>query len=181
MEVIYYVAMSVDGYIATADGGVAWLEPYHEDHGYQSFYDSIDALLMGSRTYEQVLTFGDWPYQDKPCWVFSQRPLEASREDVILTDQTAEKVLGELGTRDLQRAWLVGGAVLAASFRAVGLITEFIVSVIPTILGDGIPLFGAAGPEERLHLIESAPFKDGIVQLRYRANRSGMETKPPSV
>ncbi len=64
-EVVYYVAMSLDGCIATADGGVEWLAPFEsggEDRGYVDFYSSIDSLLMGSRTYEQILSFGDWPY-----------------------------------------------------------------------------------------------------------------------
>jgi dihydrofolate reductase len=172
MEVIYYVAMSLDGYIAAADGGVEWLEPYTEDHGYQAFYDSIDALLMGSRTYEQVLTFGAWPYPGVPCWVFSQRPLSASRDDVFVTDKTPEDVLAELEAQDMRRVWLVGGAGLASSFRDAGLITEYVISVIPNILGDGIPLFSAAGPMETLRLVESVPFEDGIVQLRYRADRA---------
>ena len=77
-------------------------------------------------------------------------------------------MLAELNERKLQRAWLVGGAALAASFRSAGLITEYVVSVIPTILGDGIPLFDKGGPAESLTLINSKQYGDGLVQLRYR-------------
>jgi dihydrofolate reductase len=67
-EIIYYVAASLDGYIAMPDGGVDWLSPYNtanEDYGYSAFYGSVDALIEGSRTYEQVLGFGEWPHPGK--------------------------------------------------------------------------------------------------------------------
>ena len=76
LEVVYYVACSVDGLIATPDGGLDWLTPFEsssEDYGYAAFYDSIDSVLVGSRTFEQSLTFGGWPYPGKPAWVFSAR------------------------------------------------------------------------------------------------------------
>ena len=76
IEIVYYVACSLDGFIATRDAGVDWLstvEAEGEDYGYREFFDGVDAMLMGSRTYEQVLGFGQWPYGDKRCVVFSQR------------------------------------------------------------------------------------------------------------
>ena len=91
--VLYYVAASLDGYIATHDGGVEWLSPFEgtgEDYGFAQFYASVDALLLGSRTYEQSLTFRVWPYPGKLCWVFSQRPLPVSRPEVILTPAGSE-------------------------------------------------------------------------------------------
>ena len=142
-DLVYYVAMSLDGYIATSDGGVEWLTSSgagEDDYGYSEFYATSDALLMGSRTYEQILTFGDWPYEGKPCWVFSHRPLDVPHCEVTLTHAEPDEVLAELSERDHHRVWLVGGAALAASFRSAGLITEYVVSVIPTILGDGIPV-----------------------------------------
>ena len=68
-EIVYYVATSIDGYIASPDGSVEWLSPYEgkgEDYGYTEFYDSVDGVLLGSRTYEKALSFGAWPYSDKP-------------------------------------------------------------------------------------------------------------------
>jgi len=170
-DVIYYVAVSLDGYIATPDGGVDWLSAFQtpeEDYGYAAFFDSIDALLFGSRTYEQALGFGEWPYGDKPCRVFSKRPLSVVKPAVHLTAKEPPAVLRELAAQGLKRFWLVGGGQLAASFRQYGLITEYILSVIPVLLGDGLPLFSAPGPETTLILIDTTTYPNGLVQLHYR-------------
>jgi dihydrofolate reductase len=183
-EIIYYVATSLDGFIATPDGGIEWLAPFEaggEDYGYAEFYASIDALLLGSRTYEQVLTFDAWPYPGKPCWVFSRRALAPVRPEVIVTAQSPRQVAAELEARAIRRAWLVGGGQLAAGFRTEGLITEVIVAIIPVILGAGIPLFGATAPDPRvfseaskvststlaLQLVKHQVYPNGVVQLKY--------------
>jgi dihydrofolate reductase len=170
-EVVYYVATSLDGYIATPDGGVEWLEPFEsgpEDYGYSAFYDSVDAVLLGSRTYEQSLSFGEWAYPGKPCWVFSGRLDSPAPQGVTVTGRSPFEVVAELSERGIGRAWLVGGGSLAASFRDAGLITELIVSIMPVILGGGVPLFWAAGPQTRLHLMDSTVYDDGVIQLVYR-------------
>lgn len=169
-EIIYYVAASLDGYIAAPDGGVAWLHEFEgdEDYGYAEFAASLDAVLMGRRTYEQVLTFGPWPYGDTPCWVFSHAELAPAAPEVTITSATPQEVAAELAARGLERAWMVGGAELAAAFRSAGLITEYNVAIMPVILGAGIPLFGAPGQTDRLELIDSTPYASGVVMLRYR-------------
>ena len=170
IEVVYYVAMSLDGLIATADGGVEWLAPFeasNEDYGYSAFYASVDALLLGSRTFEQIMTFGSWPYDSKPCWVLTRRELRSSQPQVAFTSSSPQEVLSEIEASGLRRAWLVGGGMLAASFRKEALITEYVVSVIPVVLGAGIPLFGSPGPTELLELAGSTSFPNGVVQLRY--------------
>jgi dihydrofolate reductase len=168
-EIVYYVAASLDGFIATPDGRVEWLAPFEasgDDYGYAAFLASVDVLLLGRTTYEQVLTFGPWPYAGKLSMVFSRRPL-APEAGVTLTARSPVDVAAELDARNLRRAWLVGGGALAASFRAAALITEYIVSVMPVVLGGGVPLFAADGPQERLRLIESTPFESGVIQARY--------------
>jgi dihydrofolate reductase len=160
IEIVYYVAASLDGFIATADGGIEWLQPYEnsgEDYGYAEFYASVEAVLMGRKTYEQCLQFPEWPYAGKPYWMFSRS-----------NANTPAKVIAEMRSRGIRRAWLVGGGKLAAAFRAEGLITEHIVSVIPVLLGSGIPLFGGPGATESLKLLGSRAYGNGIVQLRYR-------------
>jgi len=170
LEIVYYVASSLDGYVATPDGGLEWLAPFEgagEDYGYSEFYASVDAVLLGGRTYEQALTFGEWPYPGKPTWVFSSRALEVAGPDTVVTDASPSHVASELGARGVRRAWLVGGGKLAASFRTADLITEYIVSTIPVILGSGIPIFGTPGPQQRLRLVETTSYPNGLVQSRY--------------
>ena len=170
VEVIYYVAASLDGYIAPLDRGLSWLEPFEsseEDYGYADFYRSIDAVLVGSQTFKQASQFPQWPYPDKLCWVFSRQSLPISRPHVFVTDQRPWEVVAELDRRGCQQAWLVGGGQLAGSFRAQSLITEYIVTVIPVLLGAGVPLFGSPAPAERLRLVASKVYPLGLVQLHY--------------
>jgi dihydrofolate reductase len=169
-HIIYYVAASVDGYIATADGGVEWLSAFDaagEDYGYHDFYASVDGIVMGSRTYQQVLDFGDWPYPGKPTWVLSSRNVRTTREEVTVTSQSPLKLALEMDIRKIDRLWLVGGANLAASFRANGLISEYIVSIMPVVLGAGIPLLKAGGRDDALELSQVKRYSTGVVQLHY--------------
>ena len=173
---IYYVAASLDAFIAPPDGSVDWLSPFEvegEDYGYAEFYASIDAVLLGSRTYEQSRTFGQWPYSEKPCWVFSKRSLDVPNSEVTVTSQSPIQVLAEMQSRGLKRVWLVGGGQLAASFRAEGLFTEYIVSIIPVTLGNGVPLFTLSKNHEILKLIASQQYPNGVVQLRYKPSAVG--------
>jgi dihydrofolate reductase len=171
VEVIYYVAASADGYIATRDGGIGWLRAFEtpgEDYGYTAFYASVDVLFMGSRTYRQCLGFGRWPYADKPAWVFSTRALDGLPPGVSVTAHSPAELVRSLESRWLRRAWLVGGGALAGDFVAAGLVTEYIISVMPVLLGDGIPLLGGARVEEALELGDARRFANGVMQLRYR-------------
>ena len=171
-EVVYYVASSLDGYIATQDGGVDWLSSFDvrgEDHGTRELHASVDALLLGSATYEFALKLGHWPSPDKLSWVFTGRELRVLHPSISLTSQTPGEVLELLAARGLRRAWLMGGGKLATSFEAAGRISRYMISVFPILLGSGIPLFAAhSSPPKSLHLIAAKPFKSGIVQLVYQ-------------
>lgn len=170
-QVVYYVASSLDGYIAPPDGSLDWLaanEVAGEDYGYAQFYASVDAVLVGRRTYEQCLTFPEWPYPGKPCWVFSHQPLKAATDDITITAESPQRVAAALTEREVRRAWLVGGGQLAGSFRTAQLITEYFVTVLPVVLGGGTPLFAAPGPKEDLRLMDTRKFPGGLVQVRYR-------------
>ena len=172
-EVALYIACSLDGYIATPDGGVEWLEGHGEetgdDYGYQEFYGSVDSLLTGSATYEQVAGWGPWPYPDRPCWVFSSRDLPLEGPTLVLAKNGPRAALEEIAARGLKRAWLIGGGKLIAAFRAEGLITEYFVTIIPVILGDGLPLFPPPEPMEKLRLVESKSYPNGFVQVKYES------------
>jgi dihydrofolate reductase len=174
-EVVYYFAASVDGYIATPDGGVEWLARFEsagEDYGYSDFYASIDSVLLGRKTYEQSLTFGPWPYPGKPCWVFTHRKVEPAAADVRMTSSSPLEVVTDLQRKGYERSWLVGGAELAGAFRKTKLISEYVVSIIPIILGNGIPMLALHGSVDRLELVETRPFPNGLVQLRYRSSKT---------
>jgi dihydrofolate reductase len=184
LEVIYYVASSLDGYIATADGGVDWLSRFHvsdEDHGAGKVHASIDALLLGSHTYEFALKLGQWPSPDKPSWVFTKRDLRVLHPSITLTSHSPSEVLDDLTKRGFRKAWLMGGGKLAASFHASGLISEYIVSIFPVMLGSGIPLLAPHScAQDTLSLVTSKPFKSGIVQLTYRAPKKPQRRAPGS-
>src|SRR5437868_6108675 len=111
VEVVYYVASSLDGYIATADGGVDWLSRFDirgEDHGAAELEASVDALLLGSHTYEFALKLGKWPSPDKQSWVFTRRDLRILHPSITLTRQNPGEIVELLASRGLRRAWLMG-------------------------------------------------------------------------
>jgi len=169
-SVTYFVASSIDGYIATESGSVDWLGPFQsqkEDHGFLELYSSVDALLMGSRTYEFALTAPAWPSPDKFTWVFTRRSFRIAHPSITLTADTPATVMQALGARRMKHAWLMGGGRLAASFRQEGLISRYVISVMPVVLGGGIPLMGVTGQTETLALVSAKPFKSGVVQLTY--------------
>ena len=174
-EIILYIAASLDGFIARKDGGIDWLslaDSDETDYGFSDFYRSVDALVMGSRTYEQIVDMGDWPYSGKPSWVLTHRKLQSGRGDVFITSSQPDIVVGDMEARGYRKIWLVGGAELTSSFRKLGLVTEYIVSIIPVILGDGVPLFLPGCQEEKLLLVESCEYPSGLVQVTYRRSKS---------
>src|SRR5438067_12659295 len=175
-EVVYYVASSLDGYIARTDGSVDWLSRFHiagEDHGAAELEASVDVLLLGSHTYEFALKLGHWPSPDKPAWVFTHRNLRLLHPSITLTSQSPTELIGPLRARAVRRAWLMGGGKLATSFRSAGLISHFIISVFPVILGSGIPLLAPTrSGKDSLRLVETKPFASGVVQLSYERARN---------
>ncbi len=169
-DYILQVATSLDGYIARLDGSIDWLpvaEEGGEDYGYTKFYNSIEALVMGSTTYEQVLGFGDWPYPGKFSYVLTSRDLSTTRTDVCFVKGSVEEVVEDVKKKGYKRVWLVGGGKVVASFMERGLVSEYIIGVIPIILGSGISLYQSV-PEQNLDLIETNAYSSGVVGLRYR-------------
>ena len=173
VEIVYYAAASLDGYIATSDGSVDWLPPIEaggEDYGYGDFYASIDAILMGSATYENILRHAAWPYPGKSCWVFTKQRRYAKGGDanVTFTGASPDYMVEELAGQGIKRAWLVGGGKLAAAFREQRLITTYGFCIVPIILGGGIPLLAPRGPLHKLVLSGCQAYPDGAVMLWYR-------------
>jgi dihydrofolate reductase len=173
-HVTLYIATSLDGYIARRDGGIDWLDAVQRpdtDYGYQAFYNTIHAVMMGRKTYDLARGFGDWPYPGMPSYVFTRQALRTDRDDVFFSAAPPAALIRELESRGLERLWLVGGGELVAAFQRERLIDEYIVSIIPLLLGEGIPLFPPPAPALPLALVESQSFPSGLVQLRYQTIR----------
>ncbi|MFG0250656.1 MAG: dihydrofolate reductase family protein [Phycisphaeraceae bacterium JB051] len=174
-KVSVFIATSLDGYIAREDGALDWLDAASqtvtpgEDCGYKAFIQSVDALVMGRKTYEKVLTFGDWPYGDKPVIVLSHQPIDfpdALLQSVSHSDLPPEQLCEALASRGLKRVYLDGGQTIQR-FLAANLVDEMIITLIPTLLGNGISLFGELAKDIPLKLMSTQTFDFGFVQLCY--------------
>ena len=177
VDVIYFVASSLDRYIATKDGGVDWLGQFEnksEDYGFSNLYSKVDGLIMGSHTYEFALGQSQWPAPDKPSWVLTRRKLPIAHPSVTLTSAEPPQLVGSLVERGLKGVWLMGGGIAASSFRECGLITHYIIAIMPIVLGDGIPLFATAARLDMLKLTDSKAYPNGIVQLSYEPQQATM-------
>ena len=168
------MAQSLDGFIADEDGDVGWLETFQDYYGkgvpgesYQEFFQSLDCLIIGAYTYEQILTFGGWIYDDVPTFVVTSRQLPASQNNIKLYSGDLVKLVKEVIPPEYENIWLLGGANLAQEFVRLGLLDEIRLSVIPVLLGNGVSLFGNSGPGSALHLTHVTAFKTGIVELWY--------------
>jgi len=173
-----YIAASVDGFVATTDGGVGWLDPFNEeDFGYADFEARIGTLVMGRTTFEQVLTFGKWPYAGKKVVVLSSRKLSSLPEGVVARRGDLPGLSNELG-RQAKDAWVVGGPKTLGAFLRLGAVSTLELFVIPVLLGDGVPLFERrAGKAERLTLEEVRQYPNGVVKLGFRL---GPAPRPPA-
>jgi len=173
-KVVLYIAESLDGFIAKEDNDISWLsivEKSNEDYGYNDFVNTIDTVIMGRKTYEKVLSFGiEFPHKYKKCYVLS-RTLEGTNENVQFYDGNINGLIKILKSESGKSIFVDGGAEVIREFRNKNLIDEYIISIIPVLLGKGIRLFKDADMENKLKLIESKVFDSGLVQLRYERLR----------
>lgn len=172
-----FIATSLDGFIARRDDDIEWLTSFPtlgEDHGYNTHIAAMDGIIMGRGTYEKVLTFDKW-YYEKPVVVLS-RSLDPNSVPSHLKDQveivgaTPEEALSLAQSRNWKAVYVDGGQVIQAFLRA-GLLDDLIISRIPILLGDGIPLFGAIDRDIALEHVETRAFPSGLVQDHYRVKR----------
>ena len=168
-----YIAMSLDGYVATPSGDVQWLEPFNDcDYGYEKFIASIDTIVIGRVTYEQSLTFGEWPYKGNRVIVQSSRSLDNLLPDTELWEGTTAELVAHLRERpEGKDVWLIGGPRSIESFAELGAVDVYNVFVMPVLLGDGIPLFQASARQTRLKLVSSETYDNGVVRLGYEPVR----------
>ncbi len=168
-----YIASSLDSFIADENGSIDWLFS-DADYGYTKFYNSIDTILVGRKTYEQSLTFEEYPYKGKKVYVFTHNAKEQKKKKKTASDvEYVDKDIPEFVMRLIQQPfshrdiWLLGGGEIVSLFLNAELVAEIILSVHPIILGKGIPLFNNIEKSVKLRLLESIPFESGLVQLRY--------------
>jgi dihydrofolate reductase len=168
-KIVLYIATSFDGYIARDNGDIDWLsmvESQNEDYGYKDFLKSVDTVIMEQRTYDQVLTLGDFPYKDKKCYVIS-RTTRPKDDYVEFFSGDMSELISEIRQKDGLNIWLVGGAQIVKEFLSKNLIDMYIISILPILLGKGIMLFRSDMPEIRLKLCRNIAYPSGLVQLSY--------------
>lgn len=165
-----FVGTSLDGYLARPDGALDFLPPGGGDpHGYEEFMSTVDALVIGRKTYEAVLAFDEWPYGGKPVFVLSHRELPPAPEGAVVERRSGdpEAILAELGRRGHKHVYVDGGVTIQGFLRA-GVIQRLVITRVPVLIGAGVPLFGALPADLRLQHVATRSFPSGLVQSEYR-------------
>jgi dihydrofolate reductase len=176
MPNIVYIAASLDGYIATVDGGIDWLHdvpnPTKSDYGWSGFVERIDALIMGRNTYEKVLTFGEWPYE-KTVLVATNTlndvPSHLEGKVRFIKGQPSD-LIAEANRQGYESLYIDGGITIQG-FLAADLVDELILTHIPVLLGDGYPLFGKLADPLKFRHTKTEIYNDTLVQTSYERQR----------
>jgi dihydrofolate reductase len=182
-RVTIHMAASVDGFIARKDGSVDWLETGDEFAGgdtmdpefVEAFLKTIDCYVMGARTYETALRFEaqglGWPYGDKRTFVLTSRDLPRTRDTVEFHSGDLAQFVNERLRPAFRTIWFVGGSAVSAECLRLGLADEVRYSILPVLIGDGIPFFEKLDRDVALHLAEVKAYKSGMVELRYEVGK----------
>ena len=169
MNATVFVGISVDGFMARADGALDFLPPGGgEPHGYDEFMATVDALVIGRKTYDAVLAFDAWPYGTKPVFVLSTHSLPPAPVGAVVefTSGPPAQIVAELAARDIQHIYVDGGITIQRFLQA-GLIQRLIITRVPVLIGTGIPLFGAVASDIALKHIATRQYASGLVQSEY--------------
>lgn len=176
-NVILFIAMSLDGYIADRQGGVGWLNgqggPEENIDTYSQFIKDVDTVIMGWNTYRQITTElspGEWVYQELTSYVVTHRDMP-SEDRIIFTKTDPCQLARGLKDGPGKKIWICGGADIVQQLLREDLIDEYHLSVIPTILGSGVRLFGTAPDEIPLRLTDTRTY-NGITELIYTRRKS---------
>jgi dihydrofolate reductase len=180
MKTSVYVGTSLDGFIARRDGSIDWLNEAQslvsegEDCGYRAFMDSVDALIMGRKTFEQVLTFGPWHYGDTPVIVLSHKPVRIPSQlpdTVSHSSEAPRMLLQRLAGQGVKHVYVDGGSTIQGFF-AESLIDEITITRIPIVIGDGISLFAPMEKDIKLIHQSTTAYEFGFVQSRYSVKKN---------
>lgn len=169
-KVILYIAMSLDGFIASPDGDISFLsqvEHEEEDYGYSAFIDIVDTIILGRKTYDKVLSMGiELPYGNRQVFVLTHRTKPSAGNVTFYSGNLAE-LISELKSQPGNNIYCDGGAETVQRLLRKDLIDEFIISIVPILLGEGIRLFNKNSRVQMLKLVQGKSFEKGLVQLHY--------------
>jgi dihydrofolate reductase len=171
MKASVFVGTSLDGYIARANGSLDFLPPGGgEPHGYDEFIATVDALVIGRNTFEVVLKFPSWPYGEKPVFVLSAHALAPVPLGAVVERMsgTPAEIVSQLSARGIRHIYVDGGITIQSFLRA-GLIQRLIITRVPVLIGDGIPLFGVTQRDIPLKHVSTREYASGLVQSEYEA------------
>ena len=171
MSASIFIGTSVDGFIARPNGDLDFLPPGGgEPHGYDEFMATVDALVIGRKTFETVLAFPAWPYGEKRVVVLSSRPVDLSAVRGGVVEHMAgppAEIVSKLAASGAHHLYVDGGITIQQFLRA-GLIQRIIITRVPVLIGEGIPLFGTLPGDIQLRHVGTKHYASGLVQTEYR-------------
>ncbi len=175
MKITYYVASSLDGYIARENGDVSWLDGLGipmEETGYNEYFATVDGLVMGSNTYDVICKFGAWPYENKPTWVCTKGEIKPIKGANLQKANSPEGTIKEANELKVNHLWLVGGGNIAGYFLKHNLLTNISLSQMPIVLGGGISLFGSLNDTKRIQLKDCKIISGKFLQMEYEIEKA---------
>ena len=164
-KIVYFVAASLDGFIADPHGNTDWLFT-DRDYGYTAFYRSVKAVIMGRKTYEKILDFGPYPYSDKMSYVFTRRQI-AGLQNLDFIHHYIPEFTADLKQKMKEPIWFAGGGEIAGILFSHALIDQLVISIHPVYLGDGIPLTQPLMLISNFMLEKRHKYPNGLIQLTY--------------
>ena len=169
MKASVFIGTSLDGFIARVNGDLDFLPPGGgEPHGYDEFMATVDALVIGRKTFETVLAFDAWPYGEKPVFVLSTCPLAPTPIGAVVERMSGnpDDIVVQLAARGIRHVYVDGGITIQRFLHA-GLIQRLIITRVPVLIGAGIPLFGALQRDIALTHVATRQYASGLVQSEY--------------
>ncbi|MDT0162966.1 MULTISPECIES: dihydrofolate reductase family protein [Bacillus] len=172
-NIVLFIAQSLDGYIATKEDSLDWLFKVEGegDNGYSEFYEEIDTIIMGKRTYDWIMKHekGQFPYENKDCYVFTRSQVEDTA-DVKFVNEDIVNFANSLKKEEGKNIWVVGGGELLHTFLKEKLLDELFITIAPSIIGDGIPLFKSGDYQLDLKLKGTRTFNQ-FVEIHYTVKK----------
>ena len=167
-EVVVYIAHSIDGYIADRAGTVGWLKPFEGyDFGYDAFFRTIDAVVMGSNTYRMIRDLGTWPYAGRSAIVMTKGPPIDGDGHAVFDDRTPSELLQDLIHAGRRRIWIVGGGGVIRAFLDARLVKRLILFQIPILIGGGTALWPQGKRATDVSLRRTSTHANGVVETEY--------------